>query len=62
VVRPIVPPTVPEGTQRVRVCLHAGNTFQDVERLVATIQDWLNNMRKVDGEGALNLGFVKATL
>ena len=61
-VRPIVPPTVPEGTQRVRVCLHAGNTFQDVERLVAAIRDWLNNMRKVDGEAGLNLGFVKATL
>lgn len=43
VVRAIVPPTVPEGTQRVRVCLHAGNTFQDVDRLVASINTWLES-------------------
>ncbi|KAL5322455.1 hypothetical protein ACEPPN_010428 [Leptodophora sp. 'Broadleaf-Isolate-01'] len=41
VVRAIVPPTVPEGTQRVRVCLHAGNTYQDVDRLVERIGSWL---------------------
>lgn len=41
VVRPIVPPTVPEGTQRVRVCLHAGNSKQDVEELVERIRGWL---------------------
>jgi 8-amino-7-oxononanoate synthase len=40
-VRPIVPPTVPEGTQRVRVCLHAGNSKQDVEALVERIKAWL---------------------
>lgn len=44
-VRPIVPPTVPEGTQRVRVCLHAGNSFEDVERLAAKIGEWLELMR-----------------
>jgi 8-amino-7-oxononanoate synthase len=47
-VRPIVPPTVPEGTQRVRVCLHAGNSYQDVERLVASIKDWLEMRGKVE--------------
>ncbi|KAE9367804.1 PLP-dependent transferase [Stipitochalara longipes BDJ] len=41
VVRPIVPPTVPEGTQRVRVCLHAGNSKQDVDALVENIRGWL---------------------
>jgi 8-amino-7-oxononanoate synthase len=41
VVRPIVPPTVPKGTERVRVCLHAGNTIQDVEGLVGRIGEWL---------------------
>jgi selenocysteine lyase/cysteine desulfurase len=40
-VRAIVPPTVPEGTQRVRVCLHAGNTHRDVDRLVERIRHWL---------------------
>jgi len=41
VVRPIVPPTVPEGTQRVRVCLHAGNSIHDVDALVERIRGWL---------------------
>lgn len=44
-VRAIVPPTVPEGTQRVRVCLHADNTYQDVDRLVARIGSWLEMKR-----------------
>src|SRR3954451_8562850 len=38
VVRPIVPPT---ATSRVRICLHSGNSFEDVERLVARIREWL---------------------
>lgn len=42
--RPIVPPTVPEGTQRVRVCLHAGNSFEDVHRLAERIKVWLEKM------------------
>jgi 8-amino-7-oxononanoate synthase len=39
VVRAVVPPTVP--TRRVRVCLHAGNSFEEVERLVARIEEWV---------------------
>lgn len=39
-VRPIVAPTVPPGTERVRVCLHAGNTQQEVERLAEAIGEW----------------------
>lgn len=45
IVRPIVPPTVPEGGQRVRVCLHAGNTEQDLDRLVSTYGQWLQSVR-----------------
>lgn len=41
IVRPIVPPTVPAGAERIRVCLHAGNTVQEVEALVAKIRDWV---------------------
>ncbi|RVX68893.1 hypothetical protein B0A52_07548 [Exophiala mesophila] len=41
VVRAIFPPTVPEGTQRVRVCLHAGNTIEQIDNFVATIKEWL---------------------
>jgi 8-amino-7-oxononanoate synthase len=39
VVRAVVPPTVP--TRRVRVCLHAGNSIQEVDRLVQKIDEWV---------------------
>jgi 8-amino-7-oxononanoate synthase len=42
-----VPPTVPEGTQRVRLCLHAGNSKQDVNALVARIRRWLIERRRI---------------
>ncbi|PYH87823.1 PLP-dependent transferase, partial [Aspergillus ellipticus CBS 707.79] len=41
VVRAIMSPTVPAGKERVRVCLHAGNTMEEIDGLVATIQTWL---------------------
>ena len=40
-VRPVVPPTVPVGTERVRVCLHAGNKAADVDLLVKSIETWI---------------------
>ncbi|TVY80704.1 8-amino-7-oxononanoate synthase, partial [Lachnellula suecica] len=61
-VRPIVPPTVPEGTQRVRVCLHAGNTFEDVERLVARVGAWLQLMRSGKRMDTREAGLLKAFL
>lgn len=39
-VRAVVPPTVP--TRRIRVCLHAGNTTEQIERLVTRIDRWLS--------------------
>lgn len=42
IVRAIMPPTIPDGKERVRVCLHAGNTEEEVEGLVETIQSWLD--------------------
>lgn len=39
--RPIVFPTVPKGTDRVRLCLHAGNTMEEVTGLVRVISEWL---------------------
>jgi 8-amino-7-oxononanoate synthase len=67
VARPIVPPTVPEGTQRVRVCLHAGNSFEDVQRLVERIKEWLEKMdglQDLEKEERKERGveFVKAVL
>jgi len=44
VVRAVVPPTVPEGTERVRVCLHAGNTQEQIERFVGVVRRWLELM------------------
>ncbi|KIW03197.1 uncharacterized protein PV09_05423 [Verruconis gallopava] len=41
VVRAVVPPTVP--TRRVRVCLHAGNTVDEVDRLVRSIESWVRD-------------------
>lgn len=43
-VRAVVSPTVPLGTERVRVCLHAGNTVEEVENLVETLQRWCESV------------------
>lgn len=40
IVRPIVAPTVPKGSERVRVCLHAANTRAEVEALAWTVKEW----------------------
>lgn len=45
IVRAIMAPTVPEGKERVRVCLHAGNTTEEIDGLVRTIQSWLDTVR-----------------
>lgn len=39
-VRPIMPPTVPMGTQRIRICLHAGNTVTQVMSLAQALFEW----------------------
>ena len=35
-----MPPTVPEGAERVRICLHAGNTVEEVDGLVRVVGMW----------------------
>ncbi|KAL4753523.1 hypothetical protein BDW72DRAFT_26698 [Aspergillus terricola var. indicus] len=45
-VRAIMPPTVPAGKERVRVCLHAGNTVEEIDGLIETIATWLHRMEK----------------
>jgi 8-amino-7-oxononanoate synthase len=49
-VRPIVYPTVPQGTERVRVCLHAGNTVEQVEGLVVRMGEWLRRELNLPSE------------
>ncbi|OJJ81820.1 aminotransferase class I/II-fold pyridoxal phosphate-dependent enzyme [Aspergillus glaucus CBS 516.65] len=41
VVRAIMAPTVPKGQERVRVCVHAGNTEEEIEGLVGVIKRWM---------------------
>lgn len=36
-IRPIVSPTVPKGAERIRICLHAFNTTQEVDGLAAML-------------------------
>lgn len=50
VVRPVVPPTVPENTERVRVCLHAGNTTAQIDAFVLCLRDWIKARYKVTAE------------
>lgn len=38
--RPITWPTVPKGRDRIRVCLHHGNTVEDVEKLAVSMIEW----------------------
>ena len=38
--RPITWPTVPKGKDRVRVCLHAGNSWSEIDRLIEAILGW----------------------
>ncbi|KAM3422058.1 hypothetical protein BST61_g2434 [Cercospora zeina] len=52
VVRGIVPPTVPLGTERIRVCLHAGNTVGEIDGLVKCIRAWtVQRMREIEKAG-----------
>lgn len=52
VVRAVVPPTVPAGTERVRVCLHTGNTEDDIVSLVSRVQEWVDGQRNIIPEYA----------
>lgn len=38
-VRPILSPTVPEGKERLRICLHTYNSFDQIEALAHSIQE-----------------------
>ncbi len=42
-VRPILSPTVPEGKERLRICLHAFNTNEEIAGLVSLLLPFMNN-------------------
>ncbi|WWD02918.1 hypothetical protein V865_000961 [Kwoniella europaea PYCC6329] len=48
IVRPVVPPTVPPGGERVRICLRAGMEKTVIKRLVDTLGQWAE--MKLDDE------------
>jgi 8-amino-7-oxononanoate synthase len=50
-VRPITYPTVPKGQERVRVCLHAGNTEDEVRRLSEVVSEWVRDEGKREAAG-----------
>jgi 8-amino-7-oxononanoate synthase len=43
-VRPIVSPTVPKGTERIRICLHEFNTEDEVKGLITSLQKAIKNV------------------
>ncbi|KAJ0116902.1 aminotransferase class I II [Diaporthe amygdali] len=49
---PISYPTVPKGTDRIRLVFHAHNTADDVDRLVATVADWAEEMMQIESSGS----------
>ncbi|GAC97054.1 class II aminotransferase/8-amino-7-oxononanoate synthase [Pseudozyma hubeiensis SY62] len=39
--RPICYPTVPKGEDRVRICVHADNAAEDIDRLIECVRQWV---------------------
>ncbi|KAI0176563.1 PLP-dependent transferase [Hypoxylon sp. FL1284] len=56
-VRPIVAPTVPIGSERVRVCLHSANTTEEVDGLCNAISIWVRgqDLARAQGDGVAAL-------
>jgi 8-amino-7-oxononanoate synthase len=45
-VKPILSPTVPKGTERVRICLHGDNTIDQIDALVNATHQYFRNPTK----------------
>jgi 8-amino-7-oxononanoate synthase len=50
IVRPVVPPTVPVGEERVRVCLRSGIERGTVKKLVQAIEEWTGSQTPQAGK------------
>ncbi|KFA69478.1 hypothetical protein S40285_08928 [Stachybotrys chlorohalonatus IBT 40285] len=51
-IRPVVAPTVPKGSERVRICLHAENSEGDVDVLCRAIEEWVASQQQGAPRGA----------
>jgi 8-amino-7-oxononanoate synthase len=61
-VRAVVAPTVPRGTERVRVCLHANNTMDEVGLLIRTVREWCESKTETQKENGEALSSLRARL
>lgn len=52
-VRPIVAPTVPLGQERIRICLHATNTTEQIDSLCRVIEMWMRNHIEQGGKSQI---------
>lgn len=50
VARAVMHPTVPLGTERVRICLHSGNTEAEIDAFVEVVRSWLEDQVPRDNE------------
>lgn len=50
IVRPVVPPTVPPGGERVRVCLRAGMDRRLLDALLLALKEWVDLKRQDEEE------------
>ncbi|KAG9121621.1 hypothetical protein FRC07_002358, partial [Ceratobasidium sp. 392] len=48
--RPITHPTVPKGEERVRICLHAANTVEEVDGLVDALVEWAEEEVRIQSQ------------
>lgn len=45
--RPILAPTVPQGKERLRICLHTFNSDEEIEQLMNQVENWFNNRKTI---------------
>ncbi|KAK0519489.1 hypothetical protein OC842_007439 [Tilletia horrida] len=57
-VRPITYPTVPLGQDRVRICVHAGNSEAEVHGLCAAVREWVDDVLRAEEERQEGHGLV----
>ena len=58
IVRPVVPPTVPPGSERVRICLQAEIGDEGIQKLAAALEEWVELQIQRDATGNGTNGLV----